>query len=88
LRRSLSGEQKGWGALHESHGRDTQALVAAQTTRLVRDLLALDVLSPRRPTAAERLDTILGPEVVAAVRSGLGVSPGGSRRHLRPRRIA
>jgi hypothetical protein len=76
-----------WGALHDRHGRDAQALVAAQTTRLVRDLLALDVLSPRRPTAAERLDTILGPELVAAVRSGLGVSPGGTRRH-RSQRIA
>ena len=75
------------GALHDGHGRDTQTLVAAQTARLVRDLLALDVLTPRRPTAAERLDTVLGPELVAAVRSGLGVSPGGARRHL-PRRIA
>jgi hypothetical protein len=73
--------------LHDRHGRDTQALVAAQTARLVRDLLAFDVLSPARPTAAERLDTVLGPELVAAVRSGFGVSPGGSRR-LRPRRIA
>jgi hypothetical protein len=73
--------------LHDRHGRDPQALVAAQTTRLVRDLLALDVLSPGRPTAAERLDTILGPELVVAVRSGLGVSPGAARRH-QPRRIA
>jgi hypothetical protein len=53
----------------------------------VRDLLALDVLSPARPTAAERLDTVLGPELVAVVRSGLGMSPAGTRRHAR-RRIA
>lgn len=77
-----------WGALDDRHRRDTQTLAAAQTARLVRDLLALDVLSPRRPTAAERLDTVLGPELVAAVRRGLGVSPGGVRHYARPRRIA
>jgi hypothetical protein len=75
--------------LHDRHGRDLQALAAAQTARLVGDLLALDVLSPSRPTAAERLDTVLGPELHAVVRSGLGVStPRGSRRQTRRGRVA
>jgi hypothetical protein len=83
----LPGE--GTEELDESPGRYSSRPGGRQTSRLVRDLIALGLLDAQRPTAAERLDAQLGHELVAAIRTELTRSnAGGSPFQSRPGRVA
>jgi hypothetical protein len=57
--------------MHDRPSRHAPRPVESRTDRLVRHLVALGVMDPRRPTAAERLDAELGPEQAAALRADL-----------------
>jgi hypothetical protein len=71
--------------MHERNDRHPRRLSGSQTDRLVRDLMVFDILDPDRPTATERLDAKLGPDLVAAIRAELKRSTPGRRK---PRRVA
>ncbi len=57
--------------MDESPGRHSPRLVCPQTSRLVRDLIALGLLDAERPTAVERLDAQLDHRLLAAIRAEL-----------------
>ena len=69
--------------MQETHAQDPHA-PGPRSDRLVRDVIALGSLDAGRPTASERLDSELGPDLVAAIRAELARSS--SRRVSRRRR--
>jgi len=72
--------------MQETHAEDRRA-PGSRSDRLVRDMIALGSLDAGRPTASERLDSKLGPDLVAAIRAELAHSS--SRRVARrSRRVA
>jgi hypothetical protein len=79
--------------MRDKHTPDPGTLVSSPTDRLLRDLLTIGLLTEERPTACERLDTKLGHDLVAAIRTELrgphaqGLSQGLSL-SSRPRRVA
>jgi len=55
--------------------------------RLLRDLAATGLMQQERPSASERLESILGPELTGILRATLTGTPGPAHR-LQPRRAA
>lgn len=57
------------------------------TERLLRDLVATGLMQQERPSADERLETLLGAELTGVLRASLMGTPGPAQR-LQPRRAA
>jgi len=57
------------------------------TQRLLRDLIATGLMQQERPSASERLESMLGAELTGVLRSTLTGTPGPAHR-LQPRRAA
>ena len=57
------------------------------TQRLLRDLVATGLMQQERPSASERLESILGAELTGTLRATLTGTPGPAHR-LQPRRAA
>lgn len=53
--------------MNDTRAHDESGRAGSPADRLLLDLLALGRLDPERPTAAERLDAELGPDLAAAV---------------------
>jgi hypothetical protein len=51
--------------------QELRRLDGSEDDRLARDLVALGLLDPTRPSAAERLTAMLGDELVAAIHAEL-----------------
>jgi hypothetical protein len=60
---------------------------AYATNRLLRDLVAAGEMQRERPSAAERLEAVLGAELTGVLRASLTGTPGPAQR-LQPRRAA
>ena len=50
------------------------------TSRLLRDLIAAGVMQQERPSAAERLESLLGAELTGVLRTSLTGTPGPAQR--------
>ena len=57
------------------------------TNRLLRDLVAVGEMQRERPSADERLESLLGSELTTVLRATLTGTPGPAQR-LQPRRAA
>jgi hypothetical protein len=57
------------------------------SSRLLRDLSAAGVMQHDRPSASERLESLLGAELTGVLRTSLTGTPGPAHR-LQPRRAA
>lgn len=57
------------------------------TQRLLRDLVAAGLMQQERPSASERLESLLGAELTGVLRASLTGTPGPAQR-LQPRRAA
>jgi hypothetical protein len=57
--------------MHDKNAQDPLKRVGSPTDRLLRDLIAIELLDANRLTAAERLSDKLGDDLVAAIRAEL-----------------
>lgn len=57
------------------------------TNRLLRDLIATGAMQQERPSASERLESLIGVELTGVLRASLTGTPGPAQ-HLQPRRAA
>src|SRR5205814_3970190 len=88
-RADISNNDAKGNAMDDKHAPDSGRLVDSDAERLLRDLVAIGLLDVPRPSAAERLDRELGPDLLAAVRQDLGCSDSGETlKRGRPSRAA